>query len=65
MIKEDDEDFENSTNTKCWICDNACVDGNVKVRDHCHITGKYRGCAHRDFNVNFESKNSLLIMTHI
>ena len=29
--------------TKCQICDNACVDGDVKVRDHCHITGKYRG----------------------
>ena len=28
--------------TKCQICDNACVDGDVKVRDHCHITGKYR-----------------------
>ena len=24
--------FENST--KCWIWDNDCVDGDVKVRDH-------------------------------
>ena len=27
--------------TKCWICDNDYVDNDVKVRDHCHITGKY------------------------
>ena len=46
MNKGDDEDFENST--KRWICDNYYVDGDVKVRDHCHITGKYRGSAHRD-----------------
>ena len=34
--KEDDEDFEN----KCWICDNDYVDGDVKVRNHCHVSGK-------------------------
>ena len=27
--------FENST--KCWICDNGYVDGDVKVRDHCRM----------------------------
>ena len=32
MTQEDDEDFENST--KCWICDNAYVDCDAKVRDH-------------------------------
>ena len=45
MTKEDNGDFENSTN--CWICDNDYTDGDIKVRDHCHITGKYRGSAHR------------------
>ena len=28
------EDFENST--KCWICDNAYVDNDVKERNPCH-----------------------------
>ena len=50
MTKEDDEDFENST--KWWICDNGYVDGDVKARDHCHITGKYRGSAHRYCNIS-------------
>ena len=27
-----------------------CVDINVKVRDHCHITEKYIDFAHKDFN---------------
>ena len=35
MTKKDNEDFKNST--KCWICDYDYVDGDVKVRDHCHI----------------------------
>ena len=38
MTKEDNEYFKNST--KSWICDNAYGDGDIIVRDHCHITGK-------------------------
>ena len=38
MTKKDYKDFKNST--KCWICDNSYLDGAVKVRDNCHITGK-------------------------
>ena len=36
MTKEDNEDFENST--ECWVCDNDYTDCDVKVRDPCHIT---------------------------
>ena len=44
MTKEDNENFKKFT--KCWICENDYVDDDVKVRDHCHITGKHRGFAH-------------------
>ena len=30
------------------------VDNDVKVRDHCHITGKYKAFGHRDFNSNIK-----------
>ena len=43
ITKEDHEDSENST--KYWIYDKVYVDRDVKVRDHCHITVKYRGSA--------------------
>ena len=39
ITKEDNEYFENST--KCQICDSDYIDNDVKVRDNCHITGKY------------------------
>ena len=50
MPKEDNKDFENPT--KYLICDNAYIDGDAKVRDHCHITGKCRGSSIRDCNIN-------------
>ena len=42
-----------ATATKCFICGEYFVDGDVKVRDHCHFTGRYRGCAHQDCNLQF------------
>ena len=39
--EEDDENFESSI--KCQICDNTFVKGDIKVRDHFHIIGDYRG----------------------
>ena len=64
MNQKDNEDFKDPI--KCWICNNAFVEGDVKVRDHCHITGKYRGSAHRDCNINVKlnQKNMYCIPQH-
>ena len=60
MTKNGNEYFENST--KCWICDNDYVDNDVKVRDHYHITGKYRGSAHRNCNINVKLNHKFPIL---
>ena len=52
ITKEDNEDFKNST--KCWISHNDYIDDEVKIKHHCHITGKYRSFAHRDCNINLK-----------
>ena len=57
MAKKDNKDFENST--KCWTCHNAYVHGDVKVRDHCHVTGKYRSSGHRYYNIIFLSYSAI------
>ena len=60
MTKKDNKDFESFT--KCWICKNDYTDGDVKVRDHCHITGKHRGSAHRDWNINVKLNHTISVV---
>ena len=62
MTKEDSEDFKNST--KCWVCDNDYLDNDVKISDHCHITGKYRGSTHTDWNTNLKSNHKIPVLFH-
>ena len=54
MSKKDEEDFKNNNN--CRFCEKEIIDN--KVRDHCHLTGKYRGPAHNKCNVNVTQKQS-------
>ena len=37
---------------------------NVKVRDHCHVTGKYRGAAHTICNLNFKLTDKIPVVFH-
>ena len=62
MTKENNEDFENSS--KCCKCDNDYIDGDVKVRDHCHIADKYKVSAHRDCNVNVKLNHKISVVFH-
>ena len=56
MSAEDEERFQSSN--KCWIYDKLFYDGDNRVRDHCHITRKYRGSAHWSCNVNLWLKKN-------
>ena len=49
MTKEDVEEFEKAKG--CYICDKEYTEKDIRVRDHCHITGKYRGSAHQECNL--------------
>ena len=43
MSAEDEQRFQ--SRIKCWICDVFFNVGENRVRDHFHITGKYRDSA--------------------
>ena len=62
MAKKDNENFKSST--KCWICDEDYIDNDVKVRDHCQITGKYRGSAHKDCNIKVKLNHKIPLVFH-
>ena len=48
MSCEENEEFEKSN--ICWICGKLIEIDDNKARDHCHITGKYRGSCHWSCN---------------
>ena len=62
ITKEDDENFGNPT--QCWVCVNTFVESDVKVRDHCHVTGKYRCAAHKHCNINVSLNYEIPIVFH-
>ena len=62
MPEEGDERFQLSKS--CWICDNLFDVGDDKVRDHCHITSKYRGAAHWSCNINLEMTKKIPVIFH-
>ena len=49
MSEKNQLDFDSSK--KCYICQKQYTDEDIRVRDHCHITGEYRGSAHQDCNL--------------
>ena len=49
MTKENEEEFQKAD--ECHICNKKYSDKDIRVRDHCHITGKYRGSAHQECNL--------------
>ena len=62
MNKGHNEDFKNST--KCWTCDNDCIDNDVQITDNCQITRKYRGSAHRDCDINLKLNYEIRVVFH-
>ena len=52
MTMENETDFQKAT--KCHICDRQYQDEDIRVRDHCHITGEFRGSAHQDCNLKLQ-----------
>ena len=54
MTEVDEQHFK--TMNGCHICGEKYTDKDVRVRDHCHITGKVRGSAHQECNLKLRIK---------
>ena len=62
MSEEEEHLFELGNN--CWICRKLIDNDEEKVRDHCHVTGKFRGAAHQSCNINFLLTKKAPIIFH-
>ena len=60
MTVKEEERFQSSN--ICWLCEKLIED--EKVRDHCHITGKFRGAVHWSCNINLQLTKKVPVIFH-
>ena len=54
MKREEEEAFKHAKD--CYLCDKPL--STDRVRDHCHLTGTYRGACHNSCNLSLREKKS-------
>ena len=62
IMSEEEQKFQ-SRNT-CWICGKLIDNDDEKVRDHFHITGKFRGAAHWNCNISLQLTKKVPVIFH-
>ena len=58
------EETEFKLSDSCHICGIKHKPCDINVRDHCHITGKYRGSAHQKCNMNYKLSEKIPAIFH-
>lgn len=61
MSIKNEEDFKKSE--ICHVCEKE-LDDSDKVRDHCHVTGKYLGAAHNNCNLKRVESKKIPMFCH-
>ena len=61
MKLTEEEEYQNAD--YCHIC-TKWLDDNDAVRDHCHVTGKFRGAAHSKCNLNYKLTYKIPVVFH-
>ena len=56
LVMTENDEMRFKLMDKCHICGEKHTDKDVRVRDHCHITGKFRGSAHQECNLKLRIK---------
>ena len=62
MTKIQCEEYKIATN--CYVCQGVFTEDNKKVRDHCHVSGNYRGAAHDKCNLKLKLSPEIPIIFH-
>ena len=64
MNLSDEERAKYNNASNCHICNLEFDEKNEKVRDHCHITGKFRGAAHNICNLKYKYPTYIPVIFH-
>ena len=51
LVMTEKEEYLFQQSNSCWICKKLIDNDDEKVRDHFHVTGKFRGAAHWSCNI--------------
>nr|XP_012219810.1 PREDICTED: uncharacterized protein LOC105670709 [Linepithema humile] len=62
LTPEESEKFRSSAT--CHVCEKPFTPDDTRVRDHCHLTGRYRGAAHSSCNLNYKDSHVIPVIFH-
>lgn len=62
MSLEEEEIFKKSE--ECWICEKKFTETDIRVKDHCHSNGVFRGAAHNSCNITYQEARHIPIVFH-
>ena len=64
LIISEEEEHLLQQSSSCWISEKLIDNDDKKVRDHCHVTGRFRGAAHWSCNINLQLTKKVPIIFH-
>ena len=62
LSSEEKNHHENAES--CYVCENNFTSENRKVRDHCHVTGNYRGASCNKCNLGMKLTKTIPVIFH-
>jgi len=62
FTRDDWEKFNSAT--YCDVCEKPFAPDDTRVRDHCHLTGQYKGPAHSNCNLNYKDSHYISVVFH-
>ncbi|XP_067208480.1 uncharacterized protein [Linepithema humile] len=62
LTREESEKFRSTA--MCHVCEKPFTPDDTRVRDHCHLTGRYRGAAHSSCNLNYKDSHVIPVIFH-